>query len=212
MRTSFILLAIVVLLISITGCSGTTADNLTPKVVTVLVTTTPPPTQTPKVVTAVSTVVVEITSEPASAISENTAEQTPPPAPTNTAAPAANSDESEVEFKYPPVKLLVPVDTEAFTGDRAPLLRWESVGELDPDEYYEVTIRRTWQGEPYYAGSDWVKEPQYLVPIELVYDTSDLDEYTWWVTVKRQTGTNESGGKVGKPLSPPSEKRTFIWK
>lgn len=208
MRTSFILVTVLAL-ISITACAGFTPDTVTSKVVTVLVTTTPPPTQTAKI----ETVVVEVTSEPASSSeNKNALEPTATPAPTDTVVPSPDSDEADAEFKYPPVKLLVPVNTESFTKDREPLLRWESVGELAPDEYYEVTISRTWQDEPYYAGSDWVKEPQYLVPAELVYGTSDLDEYTWWVTVKRQTDTNESGGKVGEPLSPPSAKRTFIWK
>lgn len=206
MRTSFIL-AIVLASISITACAGSAPDTVTPNVVTVLVTTTPPPTQTAKI----ETVIVEVTSEPATS-SENVPKPTATPAPTDTPVPSSDSGGTDTEFKYPPVKLLVPVNTESFMKDRAPLLRWESVGQLGPDEYYEVTISRTWQGEPYYAGSDWVQEPQYLVPAELVYGTSDLDEYTWWVTVKRQTGTNESGGKVGEPLSPPSEKRTFIWK
>lgn len=214
MRTSFIAACVLILSVSITACASSAPENVAPKVVTVLVTTTPPPTQTPAVVTKIETVLVEVTPAPAQSAETNQSAPTATPAPADadTEAAKSNADESDTEFKYPPVTLSVPVNTESFPQDRAPLLKWESVGELAPDEYYEVTIMRTWQGEPYYAGSDWVKESQYLVPKELVHGTSDLGEYTWWVTVKRQTSTNASGGKVGTPLSPPSEKRTFVWK
>ncbi|HBY97646.1 MAG TPA: hypothetical protein DEP84_27500 [Chloroflexi bacterium] len=116
-------------------------------------------------------------------------------------------------FKYPFPVLLAPVDTEAFKANGAnPLLRWQSVGNLAQDEYYEITIERLWQNKPYYAGSDWTKETEYIVPKAIVLNTSDIDTYTWWVTVKRLTGTNSNGNKIGEAVSPPSESRTFTWK
>jgi len=201
------------------GCSRD-AGVVTPivKIMTVVVTTTPAEAPTPIVVTQVQTVVVTVTPE-------GSPTATPRPAPTvqpprvasSTSSPTLEAMETETPaakvLKYPAVVLVAPVDRAGFSADGAnPLLRWQPVGQLAPDEYYEVTIERTWQNQPYYAGSDWTKETEYLVPKAIVLNTSDIDTYTWWVTVKRLTGTNSAGNKIGEALSPPSEARTFTWK
>lgn len=203
------------------ACSQNTVPTPIVKIVTVVVTTTPAETPTPIVITEVQTVVV--TAPP-----EDKATATARPAPTGRLQQAASPTSSSMsepvaaeetatpsvkEYKYPAPVLTAPVDTEVFTAEGGnPLLQWRPVGQLAADEYYEVTIERTWQNKPYYAGSDWVKETEYIVPKAIVLHTSDIDTYTWWVTVKRLVGTNSSGGKVGEAVSPPSESRTFTWK
>lgn len=205
------------------------------QIVTVVVTATPPNTPTPVIITEIQTVVVTATPEPSPTAGEATATppasatatagpataevpataqvpatQAPTPPPT-TAPPTATAMPTVAADKYPPPALLIPSDSESFTSEGQPVLRWERVGELAPDEYYEVTIERIWQNDPYYAGSDWTRDAEYIVPKTIVLNTSDTGVYTWWVTVKRLTGTNSGGGKVGEPVSPPSESRTFTW-
>jgi hypothetical protein len=211
---------LIVLGLLLAACSQRPTPEPLVKIVTVVVTTTPASTPTPIIITEIQTVVVTATAQ-----QEETS--TPEPAPTNrvtttptpTTRPAVGTatvppTETPVVtgHKYSAPVLIAPVDSEFFTTDGIPVLRWAPVGELAPDEYYEVTIERTWQSKPYYAGSDWTKDSEYIVPKTIVLNTSDTDQYTWWVTVKRLTGTNSSGGKIGEALSPPSETRTFTWK
>ncbi len=93
-----------------------------------------------------------------------------------------------------------------------PLLQWEAVGELGEDEYYNVTIYRPWQGQPYFAGSDWTKDTEFIPNYDVVINTSDKDNlYSWSVTVMRLTEEVEGEGKKGVPISPPSETRSFYW-
>lgn len=221
--------AALLLLASLAGvaCSTNEPELPTVQVVTVVVEPTVGPTQTPLYVTEVQTVVVTVTTTPsrtvrptrtpsatpeegaaveeATATPDATATPAPatatPPQPTATARPAAT-------LKYTAPALDIPVDQEIF-GDAQPLLRW-SGGPLGEGEYYEVTIERLWQNQPYYSGSEWVQASELLVPT-FVRGTSDTNQYVWWVTIKRLTGTNTAGGKVGEALSPPSEQRTFIW-
>jgi hypothetical protein len=230
-----IVVALGILLSGLVGCASQNAPAQgSLEVVTVVVTSTAGPTQTPVIITEVQTVVVVATAEPSATASATTSatatatvtvtgtatpQPTEPSAPTATATrtvvasatsrPAATQTPLPVQaFSYAAPKLLAPVDQEGF-GSNGPVLRWEAVP-LGPDEYYEVTIERFWQDQPYYAGSDWVKEPQMTLPT-FVRGTSDTHQYTWWVTVKRLTGTNAAGGKVGEAISPPSEQRTFTW-
>lgn len=180
--------------------------------VTVVVTATPGPTQTPIYVTEVQTVVVTATAE-------TPATGTPAPATGSTTplagadgtgtTPGATASPPPATLKYDPPVLEAPVNQEVFASDVRPLLRWHAVP-LAEDEYYEVTIERLWQNQPYYAGSEWLRESELLVP-SFVLGTSDTNQYTWWVTIKRQTGTTSAGGRVGEPVSPPSEQRTFTW-
>lgn len=202
-----------------------TCTSATPQpvvmIVTVVVTATSGPTATPLVVTEVQTVVVTATPErsatPQSSPTQRRGE-TPSPTATATATPAVAETATprpaptRTTRVYPAPTLIAPANTESFDAGGTPVLRWQGVGTLAPDEYYEVTIERIWQNAPYYAGSDWTKESEYIVPKAIVLNTSDSDQYTWWVTIKRLTGTDASGNKKGEALSLPSESRTFTWK
>lgn len=222
--------AALLLLASLAGvaCSSNEPALPTVQVVTVVVEPTVGPTQTPLYVTEVQTVVVTVTTTPSrtvrptrtpSATPEESAEveeATTTPVITETSVPATATARPQptatvrpaTTLKYPAPTLDIPVNQEIF-GDAQPLLRW-SGQPLAENEYYEVTIERLWQNQPYYSGSEWVQGTELLVPT-FVRGTSDTNQYVWWVTIKRLTGTNTAGGKVGESLSPPSEQRTFIW-
>ncbi|MDQ4075245.1 MAG: hypothetical protein M3220_03245 [Chloroflexota bacterium] len=182
------------------------SDEIVPvEVVTVVVSATPGPTQTPLVITRLQTVVVTATPSGEEVLPDPMV--TAPPR-LLTGVVVTQTPQLEPRFKYDAPTLQSPTDEAVFSQDE-PMLRWERVP-LAEDEYYEVMIERLWQGEPYYLGSEWLKEPHLEVP-DFVRGTSDSEQYTWWVTIKRQTGTNVAGGRVGEPISPPSEQRTFTW-
>ncbi len=206
-------------------------DESSLQVVTVVVTGTSGPTQTPRVVTELQTVVVTATPAPQgsrsplpsvapasvtrratatplaqelpNATATTTSRPFPTAQPTDTPPPAAPG------FKYAAPELTAPTEQVVISAQAVPILEWEPYP-LQEDEWYDVTIERMWQDQPYYAGSDWTKEPTLVVPT-FVWGTSDTGEYRWWVTIKRMTGSNASGGKVGTAISPPSEQRTFTW-
>lgn len=179
-------------------------------VVTVLVSTTPAPvpTQTPEIVTVV------VTATPAPAEGEPAPSPVTPPVATALAATATPAPTTvPVGFKYEAPQIIGPEDGATFGRSYKPILEWLPVAtELPPDEYYEVTIERTWQGKLYYAGSDWARDTRFIPSDRVVRGTSDQEDYVWWVVVKRLAGTDEQGGKQGVALSPPSKRSTFYWK
>lgn len=211
-----------------TGCAQVdTANSVSSlQMVTVVVSSTPGPTQTPLVVTELQTVVVTATSGAAATAPAGgtapppptrTTRATPPPAsrpPESTPSPTLRALPTHTpppapRFTYEAPTLLEPSDGHVVFGNSPPTLRWEGPP-LAEDEWYEVTIERLWQNQPYYAGSDWTKSTTLSVPT-FVRGSSDTRHYTWWVTIKRLTGSNAAGGKVGEALSPPSQQRTFTW-
>lgn len=208
---------LLLLLLGIAGCAPRDPEPPTVQVVTVVVSPTVGPTQTPIIITEVQTVVVTATpartgTPRADATASPQPEATPTPglpSPTVAPPPPTSTPRPALQNKYGAPQLAIPVDQELFGADTQPILRWATVP-LAEDEYFEVTIERLWQNQPFYSGSDWLKEPEMLVPT-FVRGTSDTDQYTWWVTIKRLTGSNSAGGKVGEAISPPSEQRTFIW-
>jgi len=203
------------------GCGAATPQPLPSPgvvVVTVLVTTTPAPmpTQTPRIVTVVVTATPESTGEEG-APTPGVAQSTGPTTPAAATAVAANVQPTappQTEgFKYAAPEIIGPEDGARFGKNYKPILEWRPVAAgLAPDEYYEVTIERTWQGKLYYAGSDWTRDTRFIPSPDVVRGTSDLGDYHWWVVVKRLTGTDEHGGKQGVALSPPSKRYTFYWK
>ncbi len=202
---------LLVAMLTALGCGRATPQPLPSPgvvVVTVLVSTTPAPvpTQTPALVT----VVVTATPEPAEG--ESAPSPVTPPVATALAATVSPTAVT-VGFKYEAPQIIGPEDGATFGRSYKPILEWLPVAtELPPDEYYEVTIERTWQGKLYYAGSDWVRDTRFIPSDRVVRGTSDQEDYVWWVVVKRLAGTDEQGGKQGVALSPPSKRSTFYWK
>jgi hypothetical protein len=86
------------------------------------------------------------------------------------------------------------------------------MGPLGPNEFYAV--RMTWQqnGQVAYGGTN-VQETFWLVPPEQYWGLADQftgRKYEWYVYVEEIT-TDESGRKVGRPISEVSNTLSFLW-
>ena len=137
-------------------------------------------------------------TEEASAIDTPTPEQNAPVEVT----PTSNEPDAS-GFKYDKPQLLAPDSYANFSGEFDQImLVWETVS-LEPDEYFDVTIRYFVGTEPRYWGAP-VTDSQWRVPVEAGFGQAGKDEFAWWVTIRR-VGTHE-------PLSPPSDERIFLWR
>lgn len=113
----------------------------------------------------------------------------------------------------PAPALLGPPQNTAFEGgDTAIILNWASVGILDEDEWYTVRLLRAGviaQMLPVV----WTKATSWRLPAELyIGGLAEPQRFTWQVSVMRQTGVDEDGNRIGEPISPAGEVRTFTWK
>jgi tetratricopeptide (TPR) repeat protein len=112
--------------------------------------------------------------------------------------------------KYPAPTLLGPEDGALYRGEHTViLLQWEPVGELAPDEYYDVTVMHYVGEEPRYWGGP-VRGTQWQVPVEAGLGEAANDRFYWWVTV-RQAETAPGPDQLDVALSPRSDSRTLIW-
>lgn len=97
-----------------------------------------------------------------------------------------------------------------------PILRWQPVGKLAPNEYYHVTFRvRRQNGEIVrWIGLD--TSATELIVSEgdavLMRTPPQLSEVAWFVVVLSQTGGAWQTGKDGAPISPESATRIFMMK
>lgn len=179
-------------------------------------TATLPPTSTPTLLPT-ETATPEQTPTPVPP-TEPPPTDTPVPTPTATtapptAAPAAEADTPTPEatatpaMKYNSLKLLGPDDGTRYDGINEVLLKWEPVPDLAADEQYAVRIMYRYNGQITYGGAN-VKEPQWVVPLQLYKKIDPPDNlYEWFVVVER---LNSDGS--GTAISPESEHRHFTWK
>lgn len=123
------------------------------------------------------------------------------PAPTRTPTPP-----------YSAPRLIGPENQVEFRGGDAWIqLSWSSVGALVEDQWYAVSLRFMADGVVHYSGT-WTKETNWIVPSALYTKAGQSERaFQWDVTVMKQTGTKEDGGREGVALSPPSETRIFFW-
>jgi serine/threonine protein kinase/outer membrane protein assembly factor BamD (BamD/ComL family) len=120
---------------------------------------------------------------------------------------------TRIAIRYPAPKVVGPANRKSFAGAlETPILEWEPVGELASDEYYSVLVVHYYPpGNPVYWTSGLIKETQVQLPEGAGYGKADHDEFYWWVTVHRATGTTPDGKPDGPPISPKSEVRMFFW-
>lgn len=109
--------------------------------------------------------------------------------------------------------LLSPPDQATFEGAEAVIvLNWTSVGILAEDEWYVLRMRRSGayiQQLP----AVWTKATSWRLPADLyIPDLARPQEFSWQVTILRQTDVAEDGARSGDPISPSSGSRTFYWK
>lgn len=142
--------------------------------------------------------------EPTAISSSDAAQATPAGSPTPGPPP--------VRIKYSKPQLIAPADDTIFSGKFAEVfLEWESVGELAPDEYYDLTIMHLFAEQPQYTGSMRTRDSRVKIESESIgVGQAGNDRFYWWVTV-RKDGTAPSPNSLDLPLSPRSEAGTFIW-
>ena len=101
--------------------------------------------------------------------------------------------------------LLAPADGAVLTGQGSVLLNWTSVGILQPDQWYVVTLKK---GERNTAATMWwTKGTTWRLGPEFRGSTQAGVDYTWRVQVR--AGSAEEPGDVA---SPASEERRFTWR
>jgi hypothetical protein len=172
-----------------------------------------PPTNTPPPPTETATPVPTDTPPPPPPTDTLVPVDTPVPAPTDTFTPAppaetpTPTDTPTPAMKYGAPVLLEPEDGAKFIEGNIVTLRWQSVGELAPDEQYAVRLIYSFQQETTFQGSN-LRETEWTIPVSL-YGQVDGPEnlYEWFVVVER---LNDDGS--GTTISPESERRTFTWK
>jgi LysM repeat protein len=128
---------------------------------------------------------------------------TPVPTPTVEVIPVTPSPTPVPGLKAP--ALLAPADGAVLTGQDSVLLNWTSVGILQPDQWYVVTLKKnesnmaavTW----WTKGTTWRLGPEYRGTTQAGVD------YTWRVQVR--AGSAEEPGDVA---SPASAERRFTWR
>lgn len=152
-------------------------------------TTTPTPTET-------LTPSPEPTETP---FGDPTATNTPTPSPTPTP-----------RFGVP--QLLGPADGKLFGRQEEVVLRWENMGTLGPDEWYAVRLTWLEQGQLSFGGHN-LKDNVWVVPPELYWGVADEftgRKYEWFVFIE-EIAVDDAGNQVGRPISQPSERFTFLW-
>ena len=196
-----------IVIVTTTPCATQQVAQVSPEVVTVVVTATP-------------TKAKAATSQPAGTATQSptaTATSTPQTTP-EAEQPTPSQTPAAAEFKYPPPVLLDPPNNRPVSWGSTVLLIWDSVGELAEDEYYHVHLERPpkpgtnqeWYGDYVYTkDTQFLVEGAFLAPFHLPQDQGYGVVY-WWVRVVRKTGEDENGKPIGVDISPPSEKRTFI--
>jgi hypothetical protein len=92
-------------------------------------------------------------------------------------------------------------------------LRWQSVGQLTPKDYYVISAAYMRYGAEWYE-VHWTKETSWLISDKkYLLDLSDDGRFRWAVRVMERTDQFDKNGKpIGLPRSPLSEVWTFEWK
>ena len=113
---------------------------------------------------------------------------------------------------YPAPNLLLPRDGEPFTlANDSVALQWASVGELRPNERYQVTIDDITDGTGNVRDIAYVADTKYLVPVSLRPSEATPHVLRWWVGVVREVGTTAAGEPRYEDAGALSVRRVFTW-
>jgi LysM repeat protein len=111
---------------------------------------------------------------------------------------------------YPAPNLLLPADGAPFTLDNDSVtLQWASVGTLQDNEFYQVTIIDVTDGEARIV--DYVLDTKYIVPSSFRPSETTAHVIRWTVQTVRQVGVDEDGLPVYEPAGAVSTARVFTW-
>jgi LysM repeat protein len=125
---------------------------------------------------------------------------TPGPTPTATIPPP-----------YQAPSLLLPADGAAFTlANDVVTLQWASIGTLNDNEAYQVTIEdvTSGQGRPLTA---YVTDTKFIVPTSFRPNDNLAHVIRWSITTARQNGVDEQGEPIYSSAGAVSEKHVFTW-
>lgn len=124
---------------------------------------------------------------------------TPGPTPTPTPPPP-----------YPAPDLLRPMDGAAFSQGDDVTLQWASVGVLNDNEAYEVSLEDITEGEGRRI-VNYVRDTKFVVPASFRSPAGTPHIYKWTVMTVRQVGTDEDGEPIWETGGAVSNARVFTW-
>jgi len=125
---------------------------------------------------------------------------TPGPSPTPTPPPP-----------YPAPNLLLPADGGVFSlSDNQVTLQWSSVGLINTNEAYQITIMDLTEG----TGRklvDYVTDTKFIVPGSFRASDDSPHIYRWTISTVRQVDVDENGNSIWEDAGSLSEARVFTW-
>ena len=125
---------------------------------------------------------------------------TPGPSPTPTPPPP-----------YPAPSLLLPSDGAYFTiEDTSVSLQWSSVGLINKNEAYMITVEDVTGGEGRRL-FEYPTDTKFTVPSSFRPQHNQPHVYRWWVATVRQIDVDEDGNPVWESAGERSEMRVFTW-
>jgi hypothetical protein len=107
--------------------------------------------------------------------------------------------------------LLAPENGKIFGRAEELIVKWQDMGPLAPNETYAVRLTWLQDGQISFGGTN-VKENFWIVPPDLYWGLADQfsgRKYEWYVFVEALV--TENGQQVAKPVSPVSERGSFLW-
>ena len=125
---------------------------------------------------------------------------TPGPTPTPTPPPP-----------YPAPNLLLPADGGVFSlSDNQVTLQWSSVGLINTNEAYRITIMDLTEG----TGRklvDYVEDTKFIIPGSFRASEDSPHIYRWTISTVRQVEVDENGIPIWEDAGSLSEARVFTW-
>lgn len=130
------------------------------------------------------------------------------PLSTPTPSPTATADPNVTPTPLPPYAsppLLCPPDGAVLTDETPVLLQWASVGVLEDNEWYELSL---WQpAGGVVSNTVHLRATAWRVPFELLENAdADAPTFLWRVQVVR-----EAAGQVYEDAGDPSATHAFVW-
>ena len=125
---------------------------------------------------------------------------TPGPSPTPTPPPP-----------YPSPNLLLPADGEVFTLETDQVtLQWSSVGLINENESYQVTVMDITEGEGRKL-VEYATDTKFIVPDSFRSTDSIPHVYRWTVSTVRRVDVDEDGNPIWESAGAVSDPRVFTW-
>ncbi len=112
---------------------------------------------------------------------------------------------------YSAASLLLPADGAIFTvADDTVTLQWSQVGELRPNEAYQVTIEDITEGKGRKL-VDYVTDTKYTVPVTFRPTDNTPHLLRWSILPVRQSGATKDNQPIWSPAGTISSTRDFVW-